>query len=457
MSRGHGTDLRADVDHLQAADTDENHHQDVISNTSGIAVASTNSSLVESITCNFGPEQPHTELQHGSGESYTQMRQDPQDAGHSTLCENEGDLAQGGAHDDLPQGLSETEGQAKEPKGSTEDTLKAENDEKLVYNHASDQTLVQAQAPLQEQWLTEMMAQQQIFQAPQSENSTFQESAPVDNSAQELFQEQVSGGATAQHPAQAMVPTELSMHETAYDQMPIEVAMQPTVPEPFPKQGSRLGSAGQVTQEPKTALPQGQDRLQERRLEQQDEDEQPDVSLPILAAGQTTWIILQNEIQSKLQASLQGLPHNSGSADNMLEQSSRDALVETLSKDLVSLVQAHVPTPPVFPGAQTGSASEQMVAAAAAVAANTNNFVATTVSTTEEAESKAELHSHQETDGNGVAAAIAVAVSTPSRQNIWALRLAELKSFKTIYGHCLVPKVYKENPPLGRVSALLVH
>ena len=39
-----------------------------------------------------------------------------------------------------------------------------------------------------------------------------------------------------------------------------------------------------------------------------------------------------------------------------------------------------------------------------------------------------------------------------SRATLWSIRVEQLKAFKAAKGHCLVPKIYKVNESLSRVS-----
>ena len=57
-------------------------------------------------------------------------------------------------------------------------------------------------------------------------------------------------------------------------------------------------------------------------------------------------------------------------------------------------------------------------------------------------------------DAAAAAAAAVVVPNTenPSEDTVWALRIEQLKVFKSLTGHCLVPKVCSANPELGRVS-----
>ena len=224
-------------------------------------------------------------------------------------------------------------------------------------------------------------------------------------------------------------------------------------------QGAAQKQARLKHQLEETAHSEGYQQEESQSYTQRSDSLVPEVHTPPMAFEQNSWSILQNEIQSKLQKSLQSLPHNSSSETLILEEDSRKSLLEALSKDLVSLVQAHVPSVPPTSGVQTaasmGSFSDQMVAAAAAAAA---------AAAVTKDQMREEKHDESEDDTNNqhyvrldarndlFPSVIAPAASSASRENMWSFRLAELKAFKALHGHCLVPKVYKVNPPLGRVS-----
>lgn len=44
-----------------------------------------------------------------------------------------------------------------------------------------------------------------------------------------------------------------------------------------------------------------------------------------------------------------------------------------------------------------------------------------------------------------------------SRATLWSIRVEQLKAFKADNGHCLVPKIYKVNQSLSRVSNSCCH
>ena len=131
------------------------------------------------------------------------------------------------------------------------------------------------------------------------------------------------------------------------------------------------------------------------------------------------WTRLQHEIQSKLQDSLEKLPSNLSDAE---KETMRKSISENLSKDLVSLVQSHVP-----PTAPASAPAEDPTTPPAPVAG------------------KKEKTSPFDAAGQAF------------RSDLWSVRLDELKEYKAATGHCLVPKVYPPNPPLGRVSPVLTY
>jgi len=145
------------------------------------------------------------------------------------------------------------------------------------------------------------------------------------------------------------------------------------------------------------------------------------------------WTRLQNEIQSKLQDSLEKLPSNLSDAE---KETMRKSISENLSKDLVSLVQSHVPPTapapaedPTAPPAETALiCSVAEVEATAAADTRSDPVDATMTDKANEARTAA------------------------SRENVWALRVEELKAFMAATGHSSVSKTFKPSPPLGRVS-----